>query len=410
MQRSALLAIILASVLFGFLSSYNIAVLSGVMIFLESDFTLTTLHKSLLIGSFLFSAIMGALFGGPVADRYGRKRALVIIGLIYVMGGVILSFTSSLEWMIFAQGLMGMGAGASTVVFPIYLTEVAGRDNRGLMVCIFQLAVVFGIVASYCVNLCMAGSSNWRGCFIIGFVIAVLALLTLIPFKESPRWPIEEEKGESFKSLFAGYVKRALIIGVVLSLLQQWTGINTITYYGPEIFHRAGMTGLYAKLLATFGIGVVNILSTIFALFAIDRFGRRSLLLWGSASMALFLLLLSAFPTTPAIAFLSVTGYVIAFAVSLGPVLAIISAELLPTRVRGKGLSLIMLVNWLANFLLSAAFPFLIEWLGISPLFSLFGALSLLTFIFVYYKVPETKGKTLEEIQTTFSLDAEPNS
>ena len=435
-RNLSLLFIIAIAAIFGILSSYNISVISGVLLFLEKDFIMTLFDKQALVSVLLIGAMVGVFFSGILADYFGRKWTLITAAAFYLVSAIISVLAHSLEMIIVSRLLSGIGVGISSVVIPLYLAEVSPRKFRGGIVSLYQLAVTIGILVSYFVNYLLAGSQDWRISFGVGLIMTVVTSIGLFFIPESPRWLIlhkynekakkvlgligeeEEEQVEIKRSVTKDEKKKehihfrhlfqkkglslALTIGVLLSIFQQITGINAVIYYGPTIFRVVGLGSLSVELLATLGIGIINVIATIFAIWWIDKFGRRMMLMVGLAGMTLSLIALTLFMDFGLIAVISLMSYVVFFAISLGPIVWVVVSEIFPMRFRGKAISIATFVNWFSNYLLAFSFLSLINLLGREYVFLLFAVISVIAFFFVYFFVPETKGKSLEEIQSSW--------
>ncbi len=411
------------------LTSYTISVMSGVLLFLEKDYALSLGQKQQLVSVILLGALGGVVLAGPLADKYGRKAALSASAFFYAIGSFLSFYTELIDVLVWARVITGVGVGLSSVVVPLYLAESASIERRGMFVSLFQLAVTLGILLSYGVNYFVEPSLDWRIPFKVALFLAAVAGIALRFTPESPSWlilhhqerkawailrTIETEKeihkhqrsakkegGVFVLDLFRKGLLSALFVGIFLSIFQQATGINTVIYYGPTILANAGYGTLSNTLFATLLIGVINVFATILALLWVDRFGRRKLLLIGLMGMALALFTLSLIPS---LALFALMAYVIFFAISLGPVVWVIVSEIFPLKFRAKAISLAVFINWLMNYLISYSFLDLLHKIGYTQLYLFFGVISLLGLLFVYFFVPETKGKSLEEIQVYWNI------
>ncbi|PYU24402.1 MAG: MFS transporter [Acidobacteria bacterium] len=425
----------------GLLFGYDTGVISGALIFIRAQFGLSTFQQELAVSVVLIGAAVGALSGGRLADVFGRRFMLLITALIFVMGALVCAAAPSLNILVIGRLIVGLGIGFSTSTVPIYISEVSPPQTRGWQVSLFQLAITIGILAAYVVDYVFSGSSGWRWMLGLAFVPGAILGLGMIRMPESPRWlakhghpdlarhvlarirgteSIEsewleiqktlaeaEERGR-FSDLFSPSIRMALVIGIGLAIFQQVTGINTVIYYAPLIVQSAGISTASGAILATAGIGLVNVIMTIVAMWLIDHVGRRPLLLIGIAGMILSLGVLGLvfrMPTGGALAWLAVITlmvYVASFAISLGPMFWLLIAEIYPLRVRGIAEGSAAGVNWAFNFLVSITFLTLVEVLGPSLTFWVYALLAIVSWLFSYYLVPETKGRTLEEIEHSF--------
>src|ERR1700676_5360235 len=426
----------------GLLFGYDTGVISGAELFLKNDFTLTTFALEVIVSGVLAGAAAGALLGGRMADLFGRRRLLIVTAIIFGLGGLACAAATSTTILIVGRIVVGLGIGLSSGTVPVYISEVSPADARGWQVSLFQLAITVGILLAYVVDYAFAAIQGWRWMFGLAVVPAAIFGLGLVFLPESPRGLAEHgqieraramlarirgtsdvdiemreivegiERGQGprgrLSDLFAPSLRPALIVGIGLAVFQQVTGINTVIYYAPLIIQSSGISSASGAILATAGIGVVNVLMTIVAMWLIDRVGRRPLLLVGIAGMVVTLGLLGfAFQmsTGGALAWLAVVTlmvYVASFAISLGPIFWLIIAEIYPLRVRGIAEGTAAGVNWASNFVVSFTFLTLIEVLGPSMTFWVYALLAVASWLFAYYLVPETKGRTLEEIEHSF--------
>ena len=425
----------------GLLFGYDTGVISGALLFIRAQFGLSTRQQELVVSVVLIGAAFGALTGGRLADRFGRRFMLLVTALIFVIGAIVCAAAPSLAILVLGRLIVGLGIGLATSTVPIYISEVSPPQTRGWQVSLFQLAVTIGILAAYLVDYAFSGSSGWRWMLGLAVVPGAILGLGMIGMPESPRWLAEhgqsnlarrvlarirgtaniesewleiqktltaaEERG-SFSDLFSPSVRTALVIGIGLAIFQQVTGINTVIYYAPLIVQSAGISTASGAILATAGIGLVNVIMTIVAMWLIDHAGRRALLLVGIAGMIVTLGILGfvfRMPTGGALAWLAVITlmvYVASFAISLGPIFWLLIAEIYPLRVRGIAEGTAAGVNWAFNFLVSITFLTLVELLGPSLTFWVYALLAIASWLFSYYLVPETKGRTLEEIEHSF--------
>src|SRR5579862_1359059 len=423
----------------GLLFGYDTGVISGALIFIRAQFGLSTFQQELVVSVVLVGAAVGALTGGRLADIFGRRMMLLVTALIFVAGALVCAAAPSLNVLVIGRLIVGLGIGFSTSTVPIYISEVSPPQTRGWQVSLFQLAITIGILAAYLVDYVFSGSSGWRWMLGLAFVPGAILGLGMIRMPESPRWLAEhghsgrarevlarirgteniesewleiqktltetQERG-SLSDLFGPSVRMALVIGIGLAIFQQVTGINTVIYYAPLIVQSAGISTASGAILATAGIGLVNVLMTIVAMWLIDRIGRRPLLLTGIAGMVVTLGVLGwAFHSnvrSEALSWLAVTSmmvYVASFAISLGPIFWLLIAEIYPLQVRSSSEGLAATFNWGSNLLVSLTFLTLLQGIGAPKTFWLYGLCAIGAWIFSYSLVPETKGRTLEQIE-----------
>lgn len=442
MNKNVYLGIVAGfSALGGLLFGYDTGVISGAILFIRNDFQLSISQVEGVISAVLFGALAGAACAGLLSDRFGRRKLLFYIALLFILASLGSAFAMNANWLIFNRILVGIAIGVSSMVTPLYIAEISPAYIRGTLVSLNQLAITIGIVASYLVDYSLAGTENWRWMVGLGVVPAVILGLGMAFLPESPRWLYKrgfqdralqvltsingkeeaireiEEIHEyikipttSFMQAMSPWLKRALVIGIGLAVFQQFTGINTVIYYAPMIFEFAGFKTASNAILATGVIGVVNVLATFVAIWLVDRVGRRPLLLYGIAGMVISLALLGAsfhFPYLSGnlswLTLATLIAYVISFAVSLGPIFWLLISEIYPLSVRGKAMSIATISNWLANLIVAFTFLTLIDLLGPATTFWLYGIVGVMAWFFSYFLVPETKKMTLEEIEVQYS-------
>lgn len=418
----------------GFLCGYHTGVIAGALGFLSSFFHLDRVHQGMVVSIIVMGGAVGALIAGPLADRIGRKKTLIGTSLMFILGALIISFSHSYSLLLLGRGVSGIGLGIATVVVPLYLAEISPSHYRGSFVSLFQLAITIGILCSFSVNLALASQGNWRWMFALGMFPAFFQLMFICLLPETPPWlmkhgqekrafevmgRLRKDKGwidemdatkppatkkSAWKLLLSPKLRFVLILGFVLSSLQQLTGINTVIYYAPKIFQTAGFTSSSAAITATLGIGTINVIATAVSVWLLDKIGRRTLLLIGPGGMAVSLAVLSFafFSNTLSIgtiAIVSLMAYVAFYGIGLGCVTWVVLSEIYPYKVRGKAMTLAIFINWVCNYFVSFTFLDLIEGLGAYGTFLLYALLSAFTVWFVYRFLPETKGKSLQEIE-----------
>lgn len=435
---SASIAITLGGLLLG----YDLGVMSGAIGYIEEFFGLSETLKGFAVSSAIIGSIIGVLSAGQLSDRLGRKKILLLSALFVIAGALICVTAQNFALLITGRIICGFGAAAGAMLPSMYISELAPAHMRGRLISLNQFSIVFGILAVYFVNSLLVNpndagwntSTAWRWMFAADVVpgILLLSCLTFIP--ESPRWLTLHDKeddaliilrrigGEayaqkeiedikqscaqqvddsSFVDLLKPNLRKALIVGLGLGILSQATGMNLVITYTPEILKISGVDTVKA-LGDTVLIGLTNFLATFIAFFCVDRFGRKPLLLIGSAGMAVALTLLG-------VAFgggfkggfwvlLCLIMYVTFFAIAIGPVVWVVIAEIFPTHVRGRGVSLAALGSWIAGFTIAQFFPMMLAKLQAS-VFYLYAAVCVFTLVFVAVIVPEMKGKSLEEIE-----------
>jgi SP family galactose:H+ symporter-like MFS transporter len=419
----------------GLLFGYDTGVISGAILFIQKTFSLSTQMQEITVSVVLIGAIIGALLAGGAADQFGRRVTLIAAGVVFAAGALLSAFAPSVDVLLVGRLIVGVAIGLSSVTAPLYISEAAPRTTRGALVSLYQFAITIGILLAAFVDYELAGAANWPLMLGLAIVPSILLIAGMIMVPESPRWLFannQEDRGRevlertrdraevdeaiadirgslslhrgTFRELFSPGVRGALGVGIGLAVLQQVTGINTVIYYGPQIFKLAGFSTDAVSILATLGVDVVNCLMTLVAIALIDRIGRKPLLYGGVGGMMVALFALAyAFsqgqgPATGGITLAALMVYVGCFAFSLGPITWLLISEIYPLRVRGRAMSIATLANWAANFVVSLVFLTMIHALGSPLTFSIYGVLCAVTIWFVRVFVRETKSLELESI------------
>lgn len=423
----------------GILFGYDTGVMSGAILFIAKDFTLTPGVNGIVMGGVLFGALLGAIVSGRVTDFFGRKKLLIVSAIIFMLGALGTALAPTIPILIVGRIIIGIAIGIASYTAPLYISEIAPQKQRGALVALNQLAISVGILLSYIVDYYCSEHEAWRWMLGIGFIPGFCLFVGMIYLPDSPRWILSkgnEEKarrilqkirgtkaeidGEiaaikltlkkevsNWSFVFSKAVRPVIWIGFALAFIQQVTGINTILYYAPTILEMSGFGSATTSILATMGIGVIFVLFTIISLPMIDRIGRRPLLIAGLIGMAIGLAALSwifkaSIELQSAlhwVALGSMLLYIACFAFSLGPIMWLMIAEIYPLRVRGTGASLATCMNWASNLLVTATFLKLVQLLGPSGTFGIYLAFSVVSIFFIYFLVPETKGVSLEDIE-----------
>jgi sugar porter (SP) family MFS transporter len=427
----------------GLLFGYDTGVVSGALLFIKKDFGgLSSFQQELVTSLLLVGAVVGALGAGRVADRIGRRKAVLITAAIFVAGVLLAAFTPDYPVLLIARIIIGLAVGSASMIVPLYIGEVVPPRFRGGFVSFNQLAITSGILVSYLIDYGLASSQNWRLMFGLAAIPAILLFAGMLFQQESPAWlvtrgredearavltrvrepgdieaEIAEVRGLSrrrsgVRELLAPKIRPLLMVGVLLAVFQQITGINTIIYYAPSLLQGAGF-GNSAALLANVVNGAINVIMTIVAVWLLDRVGRRPLLLIGTAGMAIGMVVaalsfLGGSHLTGGLAIVAVIGlffYTGSFAIGLGPVFWLLIAEIYPLKIRGAAMSVATMANWGANFVVTISFLTLLNAVGGVGTFFLFGFLTLVALTYFWRKVPETKGRSLQEIERDLAVD-----
>jgi MFS transporter, SP family, arabinose:H+ symporter len=430
----------------GLLFGYDTSVISGAIGFMQTKFGFGNAMQGWVVSCLMIGAIIGAGFAGVLSDRLGRKKMLVVAGLLFAIGSIVSAIAPTVNMFVIARIVGGLGIGVSSTLVPLYIAEIAPSKHRGRLVSLNQFAVVIGISAIYFVNRAIVNVGNqawdvnysWRWMFGFGLIPGIVFVVLLFLVPESPRWLLKQglenesfsilekingteqakkeledvkifikrESSGSLSLLFKPGFRIALLIGVVLAILQQVTGINAIMYYAPEIFKQVG-AGTNASFTETIIVGLVNFIFTILSLWLIDKVGRKTLLIIGSAIMTISLAVVGfEFHVTQpngTLILIFILLFVAAFAVSFGPIVWLVIAEIFPTTIRGRATAIASVALWLADYAVSQSFPVLLGKAGPSVTFFIFAILGVVAFIFSLTVVRETKGKTLEEIELDWS-------
>ncbi len=495
---------------------FDASVISGVVKFIEPEFDLTKLELGWAVSSLTLTATLAMLVAGPLSDRWGRKRVLSIAAVLYATSAMLSAIAPSFVFLVFARMLGGFGVGASLIIAPMYIAEIAPPKIRGTMVSFNQLNLVIGISAAFFTNylILRLGQSDtewtkvlkldlyqWRWMLGLEALPALIYFVALFIVPRSPRWLImkgkEEEallvmkkaSGEEFavsdleavkqslesdstkkkvrlKEIFNPALKTVLTIGIVLAALQQLTGINSVFFYAPMIFEQSGL-GVDASFSQAIYVGLINLLFTILAMALIDKIGRKPLLIFGVTGIAISMFVLAygfnsatftlteetvaklpseintellvplenivftsdvdfkealkdalgttvvnqfeseilpkAIQLNTALILVAILSFVASFAVSLGPIMWVLFSELFPNRVRAIAISFVGFINSVVSFLVQLVFPWELTNLGTAPTFLIYGLFAAVGLIFILIKVPETKGKSLEELQLVFT-------
>jgi sugar porter (SP) family MFS transporter len=421
----------------GFLFGFDIAVINGAILLLREQFRLTDFQTEFAASSLLTGCVAGASIAGMLSDRFGRRRILILSAILFAVSSIGAALPRTLAQFAGARFCGGVAIGVASVLAPLYIAEVSPPHIRGRLVSLNQMAIVTGILAAYSVNWMLAGMgpSSWRWMFASAALPSAAFFAALLFVPESPRWLTERlrsvealqilsriggrehaaaelkqiqeaialEKG-TFRELFRPGLRRPLMIAVALAVLQQITGVNTVLFYGSIIFkEHAGRGSESSAIAANVIVGAINFVATIVALWVIDKVGRKALLIVSAAGMAVAEISLgTAFlmhppPSTFILAIVLLC--VACFAVGLGPGVWVLLSELFPTRLRGRAMSVATISLWTACLGLTLSFLSLVHAITVTGAFWTYAAMCVATVVLVWRTVPETKGKSLEEIE-----------
>jgi sugar porter (SP) family MFS transporter len=416
----------------GLLFGFDTAVINGAIVFLKSQFGLNDAQTEIAAGSLLLGCVVGASLAAFTSDRFGRKRVLIAAAALFTISSLGSALPRDLVQFVIARVIGGLAIGIASSLAPLYIAEISPAKIRGLMVSLNQLAIVVGILLSYSVNFLLtnAGPANWRWMFASAAVPSISFLIALLFISESPRWLVQNNReseaehfltqmvgsdaareeitairstiGEESGNLLDPAFRKPLVVAILIGLFSQFTGINTIIYYGSLVFlehvpHQTATTALWANVI----IGAINFIATILGMSVIDRVGRKPLLMSAFAGMALSLVGVAAairFQASAIVVLIFVLTYVASFAVGVGTGTWVVMSEICPTRIRGRAMSLATVFLWSGTLLVTLTFLSLVQAFTAPGTFLLYAVISIAAFLFVWRFVPETKGRTLEEI------------
>jgi len=453
-----LVAVCLVATLGGLLFGYDTAVISGAIGFLQEHFALDADEMGWAASSALVGCAIGVLLAGTMSERFGRRNTLLLAALLFLVSAIGTALPRSFSLFVFFRIVGGVGVGAASMTSPLYIAEISPASIRGRMVSLNQFAIIFGMLVVYFVNYFIAGQGDeawnvdvgWRWMFGSESIPALLLLVCLFFVPESPRWLVKRGRTDRARAILnkvngtaraAGALveieaalkqkklspwellrpglRTVILIGVILAVLQQVTGINVFLYYAPEIFKGIAGESVDAALLQTIVVGGVNLAFTILAIWTVDRIGRKPLMIVGAAGMGLCLTaigLSAFFGRTDFWILAFILGYIACFALSVGPVTWVILSEIFPTRVRGWAMATAAFFLWVANYFVSRTFPvmdqnaWLVDTFHHGFPFWIYALFCVVTVIFVTVAVPETKGKSLEQIEKIWSRREPPHA
>lgn len=382
-----------------FLFGYTTNIIAGAILFLQGQFELTPIQVGFLVSIVVFGAMGGAVFGGPISDRIGRKKALFCTAFIYCIG-IFFSLFDEYLLIFVGRAMTGVAVGLASVIVPLYLGEISPSDKRGVIGSMAMIGISTGLLTAYLVNYWFSFSGNWQWMFGLGEVPAVLMLLGSLFVIESPSWKGQIEEKQKKISFLSPQFRPVVILGSMLSFLQQISGINAVFYFAPTIFQTTGFGSAESATLATIAIGVLTVIAAIGATLLMDRWGRKPLLLLSLTGMILTLLAISiAFLAKSVslgmISLFSLTLYTASFSIGLGPVMWVYLSEIYPRSIRGQAMSFAIFMNWVGNYLVTLIFLKLVDLWGPGIVFGIFALISIFSFFFVFRFLPETKGKEI---------------
>ncbi|ORN02292.1 hypothetical protein HA46_03820 [Pantoea septica] len=432
------MSIIISSV-GGIIFGYDTGIIGGAIVFIGKQFHINDFMQGIIVSMSLLGAMIGALLAGPLADKYGRKINLFISGICFAAGAVVSGYSNSIELLTLARILQGIGVGASSVLVPVYIAELAPAKIRGLLVTSFQLMITVGIVIAYGVNTAAESQGSWRFPIGIASVFGIALAIGVLFVTESPRWLIAvnkhaaarrtliklrgtdevneeiketerlnalEQENIRWRDLLSGHIRPMIVIGVLVAFFSNACGINLVIYFAPQILQSSGFTSS-ASWIGTVGLGLTNVIFTVVGMLIVDKVGRRPLLIAGAIGLTVSLVILALIFSVPAfegsswLALASLVFYVVMYAVSPGMLGFLIISEISPLRARAKATSLSIFIIFATNLVIALLSLPMLNGMGASATFWLFAAICVVFTIFSFY-VPETKGKSLEEVEVYF--------
>lgn len=425
----------------GILYGYDMGVISGALLFIRNSIPMNDTQIGMIVGAVLGGGLVGTLLAGPIADWLGRRFLILLSSIIFLLGITFILLSHTFVTVLLARLLLGVGVGVVAVAVPLYVAEIVPSEDRGKYVTFFQLLLTFGIVLAYFVDLLFTPSGNWRAMFAVLLIPSSILFIGILLLPETPRWlmannqekkarqvltktrnsaaeveadmlhikqSLKEVKG-SWGQLFSHQLLLPSMIAIAIAIFNQLTGINSFLQYAPIILKHAGISSNFIDMIGSAGIGVLNFLFTIIAITLVDSLGRRPLLLTGVTGVVLSEIFLGVisffFPNSANAGILSLIGllfFIIFFAIGPGVVVWLAISELFPTQVRGKGIAICLFFNSLASTALATFFLPLVKYLGMGQTYWLFALFSFGYLLVAYFYLPETKAKSLEEIQHAF--------
>ena len=441
----------------GFLFGYDTAVISGTITQVSIQFGLDTISQGWYVGCALIGSILGVSVAGLLSDRFGRKKILILSAVLFSVSAIGCAFSADISQLVFYRIIGGIGIGVVSIVSPLYISEVSAAEYRGRMVALYQLAITIGFLGAYLANFglldfSVGGATNittpvlykifhtevWRSMLGMAAVPALFFLVSIFFIPESPRWLILKSKEENakktllrifcneetavyemnqtkkvvqsetkseWKTLLKPGIRKAVLIGAAIAILGQFMGVNAVLYYGPTIFENNGLSGgdsLFYQVM----VGLANMIATIIAVFIIDKVGRKKLIYYGVSAMIIFLILTAvyflkgaAWGLPPVLLLVFFTAYIFSCAISISAVIFVLLSEMYPIKIRGLAMSIAGLSLWIGTYLIGQLTPWLLLNLTPAGTFILFAFMCIPYMLIVWKLVPETTGKSLEEIE-----------
>jgi SP family galactose:H+ symporter-like MFS transporter len=433
----------------GLLFGYDTGVISGAILFITKQFSLSATMEEIVVSAVLVGAVLGAVMGGALTGRFGRRKLIILAGIIFTISAFGTALAQTIPWLIAAMIVSGIAIGIASFISPMYIAEVVPAKVRGSLVAVNMLAITSGIVIAYLVDYAFSSSGGWRYMFGLAAIPSVVLTIGMWRLPDSPRWLVsrsmldkakqvlkrvrtdadvspeitdiqksmEEQGAGGIKELLQPSLLMPMIVGLGLAVFQQITGINTVIYYAPTIFKFVGIKAIGSAILAGAGLTMVMWIFHVLAIFLLDRVGRRPLLLIGVAGQIIGLAILGAAFQFQQLAslksYVAIGGlviYVACFAFGLGPIFWLLISEIYPLKVRGSAMSAVTVTNWALNLVVAVTFLTLVGVLGHAGTFWLYGIIAVGAWVFFYLLVPETKEKTLEQIEAHWRSGKHPRA
>lgn len=425
----------LAGLLFGL----DIGVIAGALPFIAKEFNVSAHQQEWIVSSMMFGAAIGAIGSGWMSSQLGRKKSLMAGAVLFVAGSLFSALATSPDMLIVARVLLGLAVGVASYTAPLYLSEIAPEKIRGSMISLYQLMITIGILGAYLSDTALSYTGNWRWMLGVITIPALLLLIGVFFLPNSPRWLAArgnfqdakrvldrlrdtseqakrelDEIRESLKVKQTGWAlfktnsnfRRAVYLGILLQVMQQFTGMNVIMYYAPKIFEIAGFADTNQQMWGTVIVGLINVLSTFIAIGLVDRWGRKPTLILGFIVMAAGMGILGSMlhfgihsVGAQYFAIAMLLMFIIGFAMSAGPLIWVLCSEIQPLKGRDFGITVSTTTNWIANMIVGATFLTLLNTLGNAPTFGLYALLNLLFIVLTLWLIPETKNVSLEHIE-----------
>lgn len=385
----------------GFLFGYDTAVINGAEREIQSFFNLSPAMHGLVMSSALWGTVLGALFGGRISDRTGRRPTLITVGALYSLSAVWSALAADPTALMIARFIGGLGVGCSSVVAPVYIAEISPTEKRGLMTAIFQLDVVTGMCASQFVNMAIAktGDGAWRWMLGAEAVPAILFFVLCFFITESPRWLSRKSTSKERVAFWTRANRRPILIAIAVAVFNQLSGVNAVLYYMPRIYQMAGFTTDTSMILSAMA-NVFFMIGTAIGMVLIDRIGRKSLLIIGGSGyvFSLFAIALAFHLGQGTAAAACLILFLLSHAIGQGTVIWVLIAEIFPTAVRGQGQSVGAFTHWTMSAIITMVFPIAVVKTIPEVIFGVFGTFMVLHLLWAIFIVPETKGKSLEQL------------